>query len=86
MIRLKVIGFSLVELIIALGLGLFLIATMVSSTSALFRSGRTIEQIGEVAETSRYLTDLVNTELRLAGFFGQFEHMPDPDAVLPDIC
>ena len=49
MIRLKVIGFSLVELIIALGLGLFLIATMVSSTSALFRSGRTIEQIGEVA-------------------------------------
>lgn len=86
MIRLKVIGFSLVELIIALGLGLFLIATMVTSTSALFRSGRTIEQIGEVAETSRYLTDLVNTELRLAGFFGQFEHMPDPDAVLPDIC
>ncbi|MGB1245415.1 MAG: PilW family protein, partial [Porticoccaceae bacterium] len=67
MIRLRESGFSLIELIVSLGLGLFLIAIMINSTSAIFRSGRSIEQTGEVAETGRYLSDLLNTELRLAG-------------------
>lgn len=79
-------GFSLIELIVALGLGLFLIAIMANSTSGILRSGRSIEQSGEVAETSRYLTNLLNTELRLAGFFGQLDYLADPSATLPDIC
>lgn len=86
MIRLRESGFSLIELIVSLGLGLFLIAIMINSTSAIFRSGRSIEQTGEVAETGRYLSDLLNTELRLAGFFGQLEYLTDPSAELPDIC
>lgn len=86
MIRLRPSGFSLIELIVSLGLGLFLIAIMINSTSAVLRSGRTVEQTGEVAETSRYLSNLLNTELRLAGFFGQIEYRTDSSALLPDIC
>lgn len=86
MIRLRPSGFSLIELIVSLGLGLFLIAIMINSTSAVLRSGRTVEQTGEVAETSRYLSNLLNTELRLAGFFGQIEYRADSSALLPDIC
>ena len=81
MIRLRPSGFSLIELIVSLGLGLFLIAIMINSTSAVLRSGRTVEQTGEVAETSRYLSNLLNTELRLAGFFGQIEYRADPSAL-----
>lgn len=86
MTRLRPSGFSLIELIVSLGLGLFLIAIMINSTSAVLRSGRTVEQTGEVAETSRYLSNLLNTELRLAGFFGQIEYRTDSSALLPDIC
>lgn len=86
MTRLRPSGFSLIELIVSLGLGLFLIAIMINSTSAVLRLGRTVEQTGEVAETSRYLSNLLNTELRLAGFFGQIEYRADPSALLPDIC
>jgi type IV pilus assembly protein PilW len=86
MTRVTKSGFSLIELIVSLSLGLFLIAIMINSTSAIFRSGRSIEQAGEVAETGRYLSDLLTTELRLAGFFGQLSYRFDSSAVLPDIC
>lgn len=79
-------GFSLVELMIALGLGLFLIALVINTTTTVFRSGRNIEQAGEVAETSSYLSDLLTTELRLAGYFGQIGSLADNSATMPDIC
>jgi len=82
----RVQGFSLIELMVALGLGLFLIALVLNTTSTVFRSGRNIEQAGEVAETSSYLSDLLTTELRLAGYFGQLEYLADASATMPDIC
>lgn len=82
----KALGFSLIELMVALALGLFLTLIMISSTVSLFRVGRNIEQTGEVAESSRYLVALLQTELPLAGYFGPIDYQPDITAVPPDIC
>lgn len=64
-------GLSLVELMVALGIGLVLlagvIAVFVNSNSARSEAERTARQI----ENGRYALELITDDLRLAGFYGE---------------
>ena len=75
-------GFSLIELMIAMTIGLLLLtvlATVFDQTS----SGRTsLERVTRLTENSRFAADVIGDDLRHAGFYGTF--MPPIDAVYVD--
>jgi type IV pilus assembly protein PilW len=72
-------GFSLVELMIALTIGLIVLtvlATVFSQTS----SGRAeLDRVSRLVENSRFAADIIGDDVRHAGFYGTF--LPPTDAV-----
>lgn len=76
-------GFSLIEFMVAMTLGLILIAGAVTVYLATKRSYTEVEQVASLAENSRFGLQVLNDSLRHAGFFGG-AHPRDiePDASL----
>lgn len=78
----RVRGFSLIELMIALAIGLVVLAvlaTVFSQTS----SGRSeLDRVSRLVENSRYAVDSIGDDVRHAGFYGTF--LPPTDAVYVD--
>lgn len=76
-------GFSLIEFMVAMTLGLILIAGAVTVYLATKRSYTEVEQVASLAENSRFGLQVLSDSLRHAGFFGG-AHPRDiePDASL----
>jgi type IV pilus assembly protein PilW len=78
-------GFTLVELMVAMAVGLALVA----ATTMLFASTRTarmeLEKTGRMFDNGRHAQDLLAEELKLAGYFGEMPLMPFTTSV-PDPC
>lgn len=78
-------GFSIVELMISITIGLLLLSGLVtlfvSSSDAERESRKESQQI----ENGRYSVDTISQDVRLAGFFGAFRKYTAPTA-LPDAC
>lgn len=73
-------GFSIVELMIAMTLGLFLLAGL---TLIFVNSSRTNKEMAKTAqqiENGRYAIDMLTQDLRLAGFYGHLSTMPTAPA------
>jgi type IV pilus assembly protein PilW len=80
-------GFSLAELMVALAVGLLILAGM---TTLFVRNSHTqsqVERANRQIENGRYAIALMSTDLRNAGFYGEFDPTPlaDPPGV-PDPC
>lgn len=71
-IRKKDLGFSLVELMISITLGLVLLAGVISIFLSSKSSFKTQESMGQVQETGRFLNYLFYHYIRLSGY------LPDP--------
>lgn len=76
-------GFSLVELIIAMGLGVFLSSVMVFSYTQARAAALYDEQISSLQENARFALGIMTRELSLAGFQGAVSGIvelgsPDP--------
>jgi type IV pilus assembly protein PilW len=75
-------GFSLIELMIALTIGLVVLsvlATVFQQTS----SGRAdLERVTRLVENSRFAADIIADDMRHAGFYGTF--LPPSDALFTD--
>ena len=73
-------GFSLVEVMVALTIGLFLLggltAIFINSSQANHELQKTAQQI----ENGRYAIATVSQDLRLAGFYGHLHQMPPAPA------
>ena len=84
--RNKQVGLSLVELMIALTIGLLLLTGLslifVNSSEA----NRELQKTSQQIENGRYAIDLVSQDLRLAGFYGHYHELPAAPAGLPDPC
>jgi type IV pilus assembly protein PilW len=87
--RLRSAGFSLVELMIAMAVGLGLIAA-VSALFAATSSGRAeLSRTGRMFENGRYAQELLAEDLKLAGYYGELPLLvygttfPDPCTVDP---
>jgi type IV pilus assembly protein PilW len=79
-------GFSLVELMVAMLVGLLLLAgvgTMVVNSSAAHRE---LNEAGRQAENGRYAMQLLADEIHHAGYFGDFFDLPSPPGALPNPC
>lgn len=63
-------GFSLIEFMVAMVLGIILIAGAVSVYLASKRSYTEVEQVAALSENGRFALQILNESLRHAGFFG----------------
>src|SRR5690242_8298963 len=79
-------GVSLVELMVALTIGLLLLTGLslifVNSSEA----NRELQKTAQQIENGRYATEIISQDLRLAGFYGHFHELPAAPAGFPDPC
>jgi type IV pilus assembly protein PilW len=80
-------GFSIPELLVAVAVGLLILAGV---TTLFVNNGRAqarVENANRQIENGRYAVDLLSTDLRNAGYYGEFDPtvLPDP-AGLPAPC
>ncbi len=79
-------GLSIVELMVALAIGLFI---LVGLTSIFVTSNRTyldLNRAGQQIENGRFAVQLLSDDIALAGFFGRFASPLPAPGVLPDPC
>jgi len=85
-IQKNIIGISLVELMVSVALSIFLSAAIVDVTLTASRVNRQVQLTSEMVENGRYLGQLLNTELSLAGFYGWLKSPPIISGTVPDRC
>lgn len=66
-------GFSLVELMISIAIGLIILATLVSLFVSQSRARGELDKANRMIENGRYALELLSDNLRLAGFFGELD-------------
>jgi len=77
----------MVELLIAVALGIVLSWAILDVTLNSSRTVRELELTSEMVENGRYLTNLLSGELQLAGFYGRLEDYVDVTVTAqPDAC
>ena len=79
-------GFSIVELMIGLTIGILLLtvlsALLVNNSQARVELDRTMQQV----ENGRYAMQLMSSELRLAGYYGDGSSVGSVPVAVPDPC
>jgi len=78
-------GLSIVELMIAMALGLLLMTSVGSLFVNTSRSNTEVQKAAQQIENGRYATDTLSDDLKLAGFYGQFSALP-PVPATADPC
>src|SRR5687767_13174374 len=78
-------GFTLIELMISLTLGLMLMAGLVSVFVNSSQANREFHRSSEQIENGRYAMDVLMNDLHHAGFYGMFFQIPAAGA-FPDPC
>ena len=84
-------GFSLVEIMIGLTIGLLVLLGITSVIVSSSNSRNEIEKVGNQIENGRYAMQVLTDDVRLAGFFADFNPDQDPSTIklpveLPDVC
>ena len=79
------LGLSLIELMIAVALGLVLIAGLGNVYLNSSRANQELQKAGQQIENGRYALEILTNELRHAGFFGALGVFTAPTAA-PDPC
>ncbi|HEY5899155.1 MAG TPA: PilW family protein [Burkholderiales bacterium] len=78
-------GFSLIELMIAMTLGLVLLAVLATVFSSSSESQRALQRNAAQIESGRFAMDMLTQDLHVAGYYGQMGIQPNT-ATLPDPC
>jgi len=73
--RIKQTGFSLMELMIAIAIGLILLAALTMMFVRSTESYTDIQNSAQQIENGRYATDVISQDLRLAGYYGDFSNV-----------
>lgn len=79
-------GLSLVELMIAIALGLLIIAGVISVFVNASGARNEIERTSRQIENGRYALELLTDDLRMAGYYGEFNIAAGTPSALPDPC
>lgn len=83
----KLRGFSLVELMIGLTLGLLVLAAVSAVFVSTSNTRNELERAGQQIENGRYATQLLTEDLRQAGYYGEYDPGPlDTPTALPEPC
>jgi type IV pilus assembly protein PilW len=79
-------GFSLMELMIAMTLGLLLSGFMVAIVVNTNSSNQEVDKSNRQIENGRYASELLRDDIRLAGYYGDFGDLLEVPAATPAIC
>src|SRR5690242_4623941 len=82
-------GFSLIELMVALTIGLLLLVGLTVLFANTNYTNRELQKVSQQIENGRYAIDTISQDLRLAGFYGHIDSLTSiapPATVPPDPC
>lgn len=80
-------GFSLIELMIGIALGLLVVAGVGTIFANNYRTRSETEKTNLQIENGRYATQLLTDEMRMAGYYGELDPASvTTPAALPDPC
>jgi type IV pilus assembly protein PilW len=79
-------GFSLIELMVAVTLGLLLILALSSLLAQQSRSRAELDKSAAQVENGRYALSILQSDIQLAGFYGEFGGSIPVPGSLPNAC
>lgn len=79
-------GFSLIELMVAIAIGLLLMLVMTRLMAQQDSARAEIEKAGRQIEDGRYAVNLLHEDVQLAGYYGQIGAIATVPAALPNPC
>lgn len=79
-------GLSLVEILISLALGIFMLAGIISLMASVSSTRSELSKTSAQIENGRYALQLLNDEVSLAGFYGRYSPRSSDTRSLPDPC
>ena len=79
-------GFSIVELMTAITIGLLILAGLSSVFVNSSNANRELRNTSEQIESGRYAIELMSQDIRHAGFYGELSVLPAVPAAEPDPC
>ena len=79
-------GFSLIELMVAMTIGLMLLAVLSLILINSNESNRELQKTAQQIENGRYAIDTLSQNVRHAGFYGHLFNLPPAPGSLPDPC
>lgn len=81
-------GLSLVELMVAITIGMLLTGALISLLVSMSRTSREQFKAAQQIENGRFAIDLLANDIRLAGYYGDFGYLPSISgfAAQPDPC
>ena len=79
-------GFTLAELMVAMTIGLIVVAGAGSAYLGTTRANRDQQGVAEQVENGRQALEFIAYDLRHAGFYGQLTSLPAAAPALPDPC
>jgi type IV pilus assembly protein PilW len=86
-IRSHVAGFTLVELMVGLLIGIFVLLAATSAFLNVSSSRREMEKTNRQMENGRYAMQLLSDDIALAGYWGEFDPtLVSAPAAIPDPC
>src|SRR6266446_9783940 len=79
------LGFSLVEMMIAMTIGLMITAGLVTIFANTSNSQQEMRRSAQQIENGRYAMDVLSQDFQVSGYFGSYRKITAP-AVAPDPC
>jgi len=79
-------GFSLIELMVAVTLGLLLILALASLLAQQNKARAELDKSAAQVENGRYALSILQSDIQVAGFYGQFTSTMTAPGSLPDPC
>jgi type IV pilus assembly protein PilW len=79
-------GLSLIELLVALAVGMVLTLAVTSIALSSSRAQNELSKSSQQVDNGRYALQMLAREIELAGFYGELMEAPAAPAVLPDPC
>jgi type IV pilus assembly protein PilW len=79
-------GFTLVELMVSMTIGLFILGALITVFLNVSRSYDELAMTAEQTENGRYASEILQEDLQHAGFYGYFANPGPAPGTLPDPC
>jgi type IV pilus assembly protein PilW len=82
----RALGFSLVELMVSIAVGLIVLAAVTAVFSSMSRSNLALANTSQQIQNGSYAAQFLSDDLRHAGYYGGVYNPAAPLAALPDPC
>lgn len=79
-------GLTLIELMVSIAIGLFLVAGLATLIASQSSTRAEIDKSGRMIENGRYALQAIAADVQMAGYWGELSKAPTAPTALPDPC